>query len=54
LVLKTAEVNEREIVLEVYALSEASLAGKVSAQGEVVRTRPDWLPRQDSNLRPNG
>jgi hypothetical protein len=45
LVLKTAEVNEREIVLEIYALSEASLAGKVSAQGEVVRTRPNLAPR---------
>jgi site-specific DNA recombinase len=44
LVLKAAEVNEREIVLEVYALSEGSLAGKLGGQVEVVRTRPGWLP----------
>jgi site-specific DNA recombinase len=54
LVLQRAEVNKREITLEVYALTEASLPAKVGADGEVVRTRPGWLPRQDSNLRPSG
>jgi hypothetical protein len=54
LVLHRAEVNEREITLEVYALTEAALPGKVGADGDVVRTRPGWLPRQDSNLRPSG
>ncbi len=44
LVLQRAEVNEREITLEVYALTEASLPEKVGAKGEVVRVRPDWLP----------
>ena len=54
LVLRRAEVNEREISLEVYALTEAALPGKVLVEGEVVRMRPDWLPGQDSNLRPSG
>jgi hypothetical protein len=44
LVLQRAEVNEREITLEVYALTAAALPAKVGAAGEVVRTRPDWLP----------
>jgi hypothetical protein len=44
LVLHRAEVNEREITLEVYALTEAALPGKVGADGDVVRTRPGWLP----------
>ncbi len=44
LVLQRAEVNEREITLDVYALTEAGLPGKVGAEGDVVRTRPDWLP----------
>ena len=44
LVLQRAEINEREITLEVYALNEASLPDKVSANGEMVRMRPDWLP----------
>ena len=44
LVLQRAEVNEREITLEVYALNEASLPEKVGAEGDVVRMRPVWLP----------
>jgi Recombinase zinc beta ribbon domain len=44
LVLQRAEVNEREITLEIYALNEAALPAKVGADGEVVRTRPVWLP----------
>ena len=45
LVLQRAEVNEREITLEVYALPNAKLPGKEAYNGEVVRMRPDWLPR---------
>ena len=41
LVLQRAQVNEREITLDVYALTEASLPAKVGADGEAVRTRPD-------------
>jgi hypothetical protein len=44
-------VNEREITLDVYALTEASLPAKVGADGEAVRTRPDWLPRQGAKRR---
>lgn len=44
LVLRRAEINEREITLEVYALNEASLPEKVGANGEMVRMRPVWLP----------
>ena len=44
LVLQRAEVNEREITLEVYALNAASLPEKVGVEGDVVRMRPVWLP----------
>ena len=44
LVLHRAEVNEREITLEVYALNEAASTGVVHAEGDVVRMPPDWLP----------
>ncbi len=44
LVLQRAEVNEREITLEVFALNEASLPEKVGAEGDMVRMRPVWLP----------
>ena len=54
LVLQRAEVNEREITLEVFALTEAEMPGKVAAEGDVVRIVPGWLPGQDSNLRPSG
>ncbi|MFQ6028916.1 MAG: recombinase family protein [Dehalococcoidia bacterium] len=43
-ILQRAEVNEREITLEVYALTGAELPGKVAAEGAVVRMPPDWLP----------
>lgn len=43
--LRRADVNEREITLEVYALSEATLPEKVGIEGDVVRMRPEWLPR---------
>ena len=54
LVLHRAEVNEREITLELYALNEAGLPEIVGAKGEKVRVPPDWLPGKDSNLRPSG
>ncbi len=44
LVLQRAEVNEREITLEVYALTEDKLPEKVGAEGDMVRMRPVWLP----------
>ena len=44
LVLQRAEVNEREITLDIYALTETSLQEKVSDEGVMVRMRPDWLP----------
>ena len=44
LVLNRAEVNEREITLKLYALTEAGLPEKVGAQGDAVRMRPNWLP----------
>ena len=45
LVLQRADINEREITLEVYALNQGSLPEKVGANWEMVRMRPDWLPR---------
>ena len=44
LVLQRAEVSEREITSEVYALTAAPLPEKVGSAGEMVRMRPDWLP----------
>ena len=44
LVLHRAEVNEREITLEVYALNEPKELEKVGAEGGLVRTPPNWLP----------
>ena len=44
LVLHRAEVNEREITLEVFALTGTASPGNVHAEGDVVRTRPNWLP----------
>ena len=38
LVLQRAEINEREITLDIYALNETSLPAKVGAEGEMVRT----------------
>jgi hypothetical protein len=45
LILRKAEVNEREITLEVYALNEPKELEKVGDKGELVRMPPDWLPR---------
>lgn len=41
LVLKRAEVNEREITLEAYALSGLK---ELEKAGNLVRMRPNWLP----------
>ena len=43
LVLQRVEVNEREITLEVYALTEDKLPGNEGAEGEMARMRPHWL-----------
>ena len=45
LVLQSAEVNEREITLEVYALNEASLPARVRANGEMVRYDTRMAPQ---------
>jgi site-specific DNA recombinase len=58
LILQGAEINEREMVLEIrtgacVGASEAS-RGKVHTKGNSRFEPPNWLPRQDSNLRPSG
>ena len=44
LILKSAEVNEREIVLEIYALGEQQVSPESIKQSEMVRLLPNWLP----------
>ena len=44
LILQGAKIDEREITLDAYALTEVSLPERVGVEGEVVRMRPDWLP----------
>ena len=44
LVLHRAEINEREITLEIYALNAAELSEEVGPEGDMVRMRPEWLP----------
>ena len=44
LVLKRAEVNEWEITLEVFALTETDIPEKAGAEGDMVRMQPEWLP----------
>ncbi len=44
LVLHRAEVNEREITLEVYALTDVGSPGVLPSEGDMVRMRPVWLP----------
>jgi vacuolar-type H+-ATPase subunit I/STV1 len=43
LVLKRAEVNEREVTLDIYALTNCSLKENVGDNGEMVRMRQGWL-----------
>jgi hypothetical protein len=57
LVLRRVDVNERQIVLEIYggacasAAQTPSIASSKSASRSVA---PNWLPGQDSNLQPIG
>jgi hypothetical protein len=51
LVLKSAQVNEKEIVLEIYALGEQFKTLESVKSGEKVRQTPNWLP--ESNNRQN-
>jgi hypothetical protein len=44
LVLRRAEVNEREITLDIYALTDCSLKEKIGDNGSMVRMRQGWLP----------
>jgi hypothetical protein len=44
LVLKSARVNEREIILEIYALGEQTKPQKTGETDEKVRLLPIWLP----------
>ena len=44
LVLQRAEVNERKITLEVYALTATKSTAVVDAEGAVVRMRPIGSP----------
>ena len=51
LVLRRAEVSERQIVLELYPIRGSQLEMAQSC----LRSEPlDWLPGQDSNLQPSG
>lgn len=54
LVLKTAEVNEKEIILEIYALGDQLKIEGNGCKGEKVRATPNWLPDEGSNLEPSG
>ena len=54
IILLGAEVNERQLVLEIRAGLCESLKGPASSRGKKRFQRPDWLPGQDSNLRPSG
>ena len=55
MVLKRAEVNERQIVLDIYALNEPqSSALETDHRGDVVRQPSNWLPGLDSNQQPSG
>ena len=57
LVLRHVEVNERQIVLEIYggACASSAQAPSVSPTKSGSRSKtPNWLPGQDSNLQPIG
>ncbi len=51
LVLRRAEINERELVLEVYPITDPE---RCLATGMGFAEPPNWLPGQDSNLQPGG
>ena len=44
LILKSAEVSEKEIILEIYALGEQIISPESVKQSEKVRLPPIWLP----------
>ena len=58
LILQGAEINEREMVLEIRTgacMGATDIKrGEVGAKGGLRFEAPDWLPGQDSNLRPSG
>ena len=51
LILRRAEVSERRIVLELYAVQAQELAAPQSHSRSGILS---WLPEQDSNLQPSG
>ena len=51
LVLRRAEVGDRQIVLELYGTLTPDMA---TAQSRSRSEPPNWLPGQDSNLQPSG
>ena len=51
LVLRRAEVGDRQIVLELYGTLTPEMA---TAQSRSRSEPPNWLPGQDSNLQPSG
>jgi site-specific DNA recombinase len=57
LVLRRVEVNERQIVLEIYGGACATIAQAPAVASNKSGSRseaPNWLPGQDSNLQPIG
>ena len=51
LVVHRVEVADRQIALEIYAVTPQELA---MPQGRLRSEAPNWLPGQDSNLQPSG
>ena len=51
LVLRRAEVGDRQVALELYPVKVQELA---VAQSRSRFEPPNWLPEQDSNLQPSG
>ena len=51
LVLRRAEVGDRQVVLELYGTLTPDMA---TAQSRSCSEPPNWLPGQDSNLQPSG
>ena len=58
LILAGAEINEREMVLEIRTGacmgSTDVKRGEAGSKGGLRFEPPGWLPGQDSNLRPSG
>ena len=51
LVLRRAEVGDRQVVRELYGTLTPEMA---TAQSRLRSEPPNWLPGQDSNLQPSG